>query len=705
MSLLVTFNGQNYIIPTPGEINWGSNLDDYLVAIAAGSLQKTGGSFTLSSELDFGTPFGIKSFYYKSRSSNVAGTGVLRLANGDEISWRNNTNSSDLPLTVNASDQLIYNGSIVALVAAPNTFTSLTLSDTSNQLHLGTTNTITLTAPTPAASRTYTIPDVLTNASFVMTEGNQSINGNKTFNDIIYGAAANDVFVSTNSVNDAKALTLLNSNTGALSSVHIGLYHPSDTGGDTAIVMNIGSGPTYWTLGLDNSDSDSFKISQSNFALGTNDFLKISTAGAVSLTGALLGISGSAASPGVAVGETSTGIYKRSPGVLGLSAGGVEVLVLTSGEVLSASTGSVSAPAFSFLTGQTTGLYLTAGPILNVAVNGTLSTSFRDPGLLAAEGSVSAPSYAFISDPDTGFFHSTANELRLATGGVLSTLFTAAGISTGTVQIDNGAVGTPSLTFQTDTDTGLYRLTTNKMALATNGTAALTIDASQQIGIGQTTPVSIFDVESTTGEVRVTLKNQTTANLIGFDLLSEHGGTNQRWIVGNNVNNTDGSFEFRNQTTGANILELTSAVKARGTATNDNAPAGFIGEFVSSVISSDTNFPTSPNWGDLTSISLTAGDWDVTVQIVAESQGGTWTVASCGLSSTSGNSTAGLSVGDTLMRASFASSSTTPLTVPLVVASSRITLTATTTYYLKIQATYSAGQPTCKGRISARRTR
>jgi hypothetical protein len=110
MSLLVTFNGANYTLPTTGEVGWGSNLDSYLVAIAAGCLQKTGGSFTLSAETDFGASFGLKSLYYKSRSSNIASTGILRLGVADSIDWRNNANSADLSLAINGSDQLTYNG-------------------------------------------------------------------------------------------------------------------------------------------------------------------------------------------------------------------------------------------------------------------------------------------------------------------------------------------------------------------------------------------------------------------------------------------------------------------------------------------------------------------------------------------------------------------------------------------------------------------
>jgi hypothetical protein len=68
------------------------------------------------------------------------------------------------------------------LVVSGLSLSSLALSSTSNQLTLGTGNTITLSAPTPFTSRVYTLPDVA-NADFVMTQGTQTINGAKTLSD------------------------------------------------------------------------------------------------------------------------------------------------------------------------------------------------------------------------------------------------------------------------------------------------------------------------------------------------------------------------------------------------------------------------------------------------------------------------------------------------------------------------------------------
>jgi len=45
-----------------------------------------------------------------SSSPNPAGTGVLRLASSDTVTWRNNANSLDLSLSKNPSDNLLFNG-------------------------------------------------------------------------------------------------------------------------------------------------------------------------------------------------------------------------------------------------------------------------------------------------------------------------------------------------------------------------------------------------------------------------------------------------------------------------------------------------------------------------------------------------------------------------------------------------------------------
>jgi hypothetical protein len=118
LSTPIVFNGSGYTIPAPGDSLWGPSLSSFFIAISTGALQKTGGVFTLTAEVDFGSSFGIKSSYFKSRTANPSSVGALRLAKTDSIGFRNNANSADVLLAMNGSDQLTFGGTKVILSGA-----------------------------------------------------------------------------------------------------------------------------------------------------------------------------------------------------------------------------------------------------------------------------------------------------------------------------------------------------------------------------------------------------------------------------------------------------------------------------------------------------------------------------------------------------------------------------------------------------------
>jgi hypothetical protein len=127
MSVNVVLNGTTYVIPEPGDSAWGQNLTSFLTALPAGVLQKAGGTFSLTAEIDFGSSYGIKSVYFKSRTSNVSSAGVLRLANADSIGFRNSGNSADLLLTPGADGILNYNSVALVGTTLAQTLTNKTL--------------------------------------------------------------------------------------------------------------------------------------------------------------------------------------------------------------------------------------------------------------------------------------------------------------------------------------------------------------------------------------------------------------------------------------------------------------------------------------------------------------------------------------------------------------------------------------------------
>lgn len=110
MSISVVFNGILYSVPETGEEAWGETLTTYLVAIPTGCLQKTGGTFTLTADTNFGANYGLLSKYFSTRTTAPSTAGLFRLAISDTIGWRNNANAANLLLAVNGSDQLTFNG-------------------------------------------------------------------------------------------------------------------------------------------------------------------------------------------------------------------------------------------------------------------------------------------------------------------------------------------------------------------------------------------------------------------------------------------------------------------------------------------------------------------------------------------------------------------------------------------------------------------
>lgn len=106
----LTVNGVSFNYPSTGSSNWGTDATAWASAVTSGMLQKAGGSFSLTSDVNFGASFGVLSKYFTSSATSPAGSGALRLANADSIKWRNNANSADVALAKNASDELTYAG-------------------------------------------------------------------------------------------------------------------------------------------------------------------------------------------------------------------------------------------------------------------------------------------------------------------------------------------------------------------------------------------------------------------------------------------------------------------------------------------------------------------------------------------------------------------------------------------------------------------
>lgn len=141
-----------------------------------------------------------------------------------------------------------------------------------------------------------------------------------------------------------------------------------------------------------------------------------------------------------------------------------------------------------------------------------------------------------------------------------------------------------------------------------------------------------------------------------------------------------------------------------GTATNDNAATGKVGEYISSqVLSGAAVALTSGSAVTITSISLTAGDWDVRGVVCFAPAGSTTVAQLAGASNTTTNAlpTNTGDGGEFILQATFATGGTEAHPVGV----ERYSINSTTTIYLIGYSIFSVSTNSAYGKIEARRIR
>lgn len=191
-------------------MNWGVDATGWAQAVTNGMLQKAGGTFPLTADVDFGALFGLKAAYFESRLANPATSGTVRLTSVDPgIVFRNNANSGNLILTTDSSDNLRYNGNVIAsplgsplIVAQGGTgVSSLTPFAV---LAGGTTST----NPVQSIASVGTTGQVLTSngAGALPTFQNTSVNNSGLINQLAYYAATGTTLSGLASITSNRAL-------------------------------------------------------------------------------------------------------------------------------------------------------------------------------------------------------------------------------------------------------------------------------------------------------------------------------------------------------------------------------------------------------------------------------------------------------------------------------------------------------------------
>jgi len=96
----------------------------------------------------------------------------------------------------------------------------------------------------------------------------------------------------------------------------------------------------------------------------------------------------------------------------------------------------------------------------------------------------------------------------------------AGGTMTGALGVTAGTAASPSVFISGDTNTGIYSPGADQLAISTNGTGRLFIDSSGRLGLGSSTPATLFEARSAntnSARIRVTGTGTTAGNFRGYE--------------------------------------------------------------------------------------------------------------------------------------------------------------------------------------------
>ena len=183
---------------------------------------------------------------------------------------------------------------------------------------------------------------------------------------------------------------------------------------------------------------------------------------------------------------------------------------------------------------------LTTGKLLQNS-----GVTINDAGqLLIIDGTAGAPGLSFPGDEDTGVFKPNNNRIAFSNGGSETVRIEASGnVGIGTISpaqklavngsiggnvirlLTDGSAAAPSFRFNDD-DNGFYT-GVDQLHVVTGGLDAITVDATQNVGIGTTTPEHELDV---TGDISATGSlisdgGEVQMNSVGDVVIATNAGT------------------------------------------------------------------------------------------------------------------------------------------------------------------------------------
>lgn len=171
--------------------------------------------------------------------------------------------------------------------------------------------------------------------------------------------------------------------------------------------------------------------------------------------------------------DLDTGIFRPLPNTMAMITGGATAAIFEAGGIRFDQAVS-GVPRIKFGgTSSTTGIFNAFGTeisIRNNDVQAVVFSSGRSFFNSANHNTAASPSLSFLSDLDTGIFRPAADQLSISCGGATAAIF-----DSNAVRFVDGSSATPSLSFQNDSDTGIFRPGTDQLSISTGGTQRLLI--------------------------------------------------------------------------------------------------------------------------------------------------------------------------------------------------------------------------------------
>lgn len=229
---------------------------------------------------------------------------------------------------------------------------------------------------------------------------------------------------------------------------------------------------------------------------------------------------GSSSTPSITfTTDTNTGLYRAGADRLGITTGSTISAIFDASKIQTTvpiwvtANVSAAAPDYTFDGDSDTGMYQVGANELGFATGGVKCASFNntqefvpatantnDLGSttlewkdgwinrnIAGAGTVSAPSYTFNGDTNTGMYQSVADGVAFTTGGTKRVeILNTHTISSNPLRGPNGTAAAPSYTFESDTNTGTYRVGADRLGFSTAGVKRMELDATGDLIPGTT---------------------------------------------------------------------------------------------------------------------------------------------------------------------------------------------------------------------------